>query len=155
MYEISPRTMAPRIEHIRYVYEKSDNLFENFMQPIAVYEPDGKIVLATSTFRELACITQDDIDKGCVNIFECMNGDNANVFEAARAAFKKGENIVPTPVRPLHCNINYIGLMLDDYTHAVFFPICYLDYGHEEVDCGAVLLVKPPMEEGADADEIG
>lgn len=153
MNEISQRTMAPRVDYIRYIYETADDLFETFGQPIAVYEPDGKIVLATKKYRELAEITEDDIKKGSVNIFDCLNDENAGMIEAARAAFGNSEKIVKDIVCPLHTKNEHIKFLLANYKNAIFFPICWLNFKRTEVDCCAVLLIQEPGE-GAD-DESG
>ena len=152
MSEISPRTIAPRVDYIRYIYEKSDSLFENFGQPIAVYESDGKIVLATKKYRDLAQITKGDIKKGNANIFESLNDENAGIIETAREVFNNYERIAKDIVCPLHTKDEYIKLLLADYKNAVFFPICYLDFLCKEVDCCAVLLIAQPLEGAVDED---
>jgi hypothetical protein len=134
------------------MFRTSDNDFENFGQPIAGYEEDGKIILATKTFRELAEITQEDIRKGRVNILDCLNDENEGISETALAIFGNFERTVKDIVRPLRKKSNDSGIeyLLSKYKNAVFFPLRWIGYGFDDVDLGAILLIREPYESDDD-----
>ena len=145
MNAICLETILPRIDYIREIHMHPSSCFENFIQPAAVYERDGKIVRATMKFLELAGITEDDIKKGNVNMYDCLNGENEGITDAARDAFGNTEKLLPTPVQPLIYCTEYAQLQLSKYKHAVFFPIEWLDHTRKTVDCCSVLLIAEPQ----------
>ena len=136
---INEKAVHTRVEHIRYIYQKSHLAFETYMQPIAAYDRDGRIVRATSDFRALAGITGDDISKGSANIFDCLNGGNAGILEAVRDVFNDTEIIVPTNMHPLHFKTTVAEYQLSKFKYAVFFPMAYAE---KSVRYGGVVLIE-------------
>ena len=141
MSEINAHNVHIRVAYIQSVYRESDRVFEMFMQPIAAYDKDGKIVKASRDFRKLSGITEEDIRTRSADIFDCLNNENAGITEAARSVFdeKYTEKIVNNLVCPLLPKTEVAKKLLDKFKSAVFFPMSHIE---GSVEYGGVLLME-------------
>jgi len=131
---------SQRTDYLRFIYEnreKHPTTFEN-MPPTAVYDRDGKIVKASVLFRDFTEITNDDIQDGKANIYDCVNTNNTGVMEAIQNLFNDNEILVSGLVNPLCVKSKPVIAGTKKFTKAVFFPISYLQ---NSVEYGAVLLL--------------
>ena len=127
-----------RLDYARYVYKNAEGVFEDFAQPIAAFDRDGRIIKATGLFRKLAGITEDEIRQGGASIFNCLNNKNAGLLEAAQNVFGDGEKILTDLVRPLRVKSHTAEFQAAQYTRAAVFPFTYLS---GDIEYGAVYLM--------------
>jgi hypothetical protein len=142
MSALSEKNLQQRVRHIRSMYECLDefpNVFENFVFPVAIYDRDGKAIIANNCFRSLTIISNCDVKQGSANIFDCLNNEEAGIIEAARKAFDGNAEVVQNFVCPLIPDSEASKITLSLFKGAVFFPIAYLV---GKIHYCAVLLVR-------------
>jgi hypothetical protein len=128
---------------VQNAYKTSRINFETLPRPSAAYAPNGKIIRASKNFRELAGITEEDIEQDEKNIFDLLSGENAGVLEAARDVFcgTYDEKLRLTPACPFRYKTEAAKIQSEKYVGAVFFPMIY-----EKADVGGVMLLDAPLE---------
>jgi PAS domain-containing protein len=129
-----------RADFVQYMYLNTVRFpmeFECFVLPIAAYDREGKIVRANKYFRELAGISEDDVQEGRINFYECLNHENAGLVEAALGVFENTKKVVRDVGLLLRPNEKTDDYQLSRYPNAIFFP---MTYKQGDVECGAVLL---------------
>jgi len=128
-----PDIIHRRVDYAQYTFRLAPQAFDGLKFPIAVYGKDGIITGANKYFREVARITQDNIQNRTANLFNLLNNENALLTEAAHNAFDGKEKVYQGIGRAL-CSepgtIEY--LRLEDYPNAIFFPMA--------IECGGVTL---------------
>jgi len=147
MNRVDADNIHDRVDYIRYLFDNTDKhptAYELFVQPLAAYDSDGKLVKADKKFRSFTGITEDDIKSGRANIFDCLNKENKGIVSAAKKAFIGEEVIVQDLVCPLRPVTEGVKPEICRYHDAVFFP---MTYDRECVPYSGVLLID---EETAD-----
>ena len=121
----NPDSVHKRVDYVQYIYKNSmhPNNFENLSFPIAAYDHAGKITGANSMFREIAGITEDDIEIEKANIFDCLNDKNAVLIEAAHNAFDGEEKVYENISPALHTKGDIAGYKISLFPNAIFFPM--------------------------------
>ena len=126
MNKYNPDSVHKRVDYIQYIYKNKDypNNFEYFILPIAIYDRTGIIAGANKKFRNLVRITEDNIQNGTVNIFDCLDDKQTRLVETVHNTFDGGERIYKGVGSLIKTEEENPGIYeLSCYPNAIFFPI--------------------------------
>ena len=101
-------------------------VFAAFPWPTAIFDREGKIIMANALFCSLAGITAEDIPAKTFDILSFLNKENAEILNAMRGVFDGDTRVLKDLAHPLRVTPDTDEV--SEYTSAVFFPVT-AEYG--------------------------
>lgn len=154
MNKYDAENLQKRADQIRCINKRTSIFmtnFESFSFPVASFDRNGRIVRANRRFLEIAGVTDEDVQFGRENIFNCLDAKNERLADAVRGVFFGKERIYEGIGPVLRTNDENTAILVTRYPNAIFFP---MTYGREGVELGAILLDGREKEYEAEPQEL-
>ena len=108
-----------RVDVVQRDYTNNPKHFENHILPIAAYDRDGIIAGANKLFRNLIGVSENDIQKGAINLYDYIDEKKVNLIDLAHNAFNGGERVC----KDARCILQTEAEQTYLYPFAILFPM--------------------------------